>query len=250
MTLPLPIERLVDTLAGMPGVVGVALGGSRSTGAADPRSDWDLAVYYAGTLDTSALATYGPVHPPGSWGRLMNGGAWLELDGCTVDVLFRDVDVVQHWTRAAERGAFELDALLGYLAGIPTYTLAAELALGQALRGAVPSGAEMPDALREAAPLRWRFSRDFSLEYAHMHAQRGNVVAAAGQVAKAIVEEAHARVCARGIWTVNEKWLLARAGLDAIQPAFAEMPSSSASLARWINDVAAHLRAGVDESGI
>jgi len=32
---------------------------------------------------------------PGSWGRLMNGGAWLKI-GERIDVLLRDLTVVEH----------------------------------------------------------------------------------------------------------------------------------------------------------
>src|SRR5262245_33059574 len=71
MTLPVEIEALVDVLATQRNVVAVALGGSRATGSADAASDWDLAVYYRGEIGTAALACYGDVHPPGSWGRIM-----------------------------------------------------------------------------------------------------------------------------------------------------------------------------------
>ena len=65
----------------------------------------------------------------------MNGGAWLRIGGEKVDVILRDLDVVEHWTRRAEQGEFEVDALLGYLAGIPTYILCAELASCRPIRG-------------------------------------------------------------------------------------------------------------------
>jgi hypothetical protein len=33
----------------------------------------------------------------------------------------RDLNVVEYWTKRAQEGEFERDALLGYLTGIPTY---------------------------------------------------------------------------------------------------------------------------------
>jgi hypothetical protein len=42
-----------------------------------------------------------------SWGRIINGGAWLKHGECRVGVLLRDLDVVEHWTRKAENGEFE-----------------------------------------------------------------------------------------------------------------------------------------------
>jgi hypothetical protein len=68
-----------------------------------------------------------------------------------VDVLLRDFDVVEHWTRRAESGEFEVDALLGYLAGVPTYSLSAELASCRLLHGDIPATA-FPPKLAAAAP--------------------------------------------------------------------------------------------------
>src|SRR5262245_44055366 len=133
--LPQTVAEIVDLLASMPGGVAVALGGSRALESNDASSDWDLGLYYRGSLDLTALAARGTVFPPGSWGRLMNGGAWLRCGGEKVDVILRDLDVVEHWTRRAENGEFERDALLGYLAGVPTYILSAELASFRPLPG-------------------------------------------------------------------------------------------------------------------
>jgi hypothetical protein len=84
--LPASVAELVDLIAAMPGTVAVVLGGSRARSSDDAMSDWDLGLYYRRDIDLSALATRGVVHPPGSWGRVMNGGAWLDCDGLKVDV--------------------------------------------------------------------------------------------------------------------------------------------------------------------
>lgn len=246
-SIPLPpdIQTLVHTLATLPGAVAVALGGSRATHAADAvadaASDWDLAVYYQGGIGLQSLEAYGEVHPPGAWGRLMNGGAWLRVGDIHVDVILRDLDVAWHWTQEAMEGRFEIDALLGYIAGLPTYSLAAELASGRVLAGALPAVGSMPPKLRTTAPLRWCFARDFSLEYARMHSARGNLVGAVGQAAKAAMEEAHARVCAEGLWTLNEKRLLATAGLGELSAVFARGPATAAEAEVWLDEVARHL---------
>lgn len=242
-SLPPDVGALAQTLAALPGAVAVALGGSRGAGGADGESDWDLAVYYRGAIDLGALRAYGEVYPPGSWGRIMNGGAWLRVGSTDVDVILRDLDVALHWTRQAESGVFELDALLGYIAGLPTYSLAAELASGRTLAGELPQVGPVPPMLVETAPPRWRFSRDFSLEYARMHAARGNVVGTAGQAAKAAMEEAHARVCERGEWALNEKRLLQAAGLGALGEEFARLPAAASALTSWVDEVARALSA-------
>jgi len=121
--LPDPIAALDRALGSSASVEAVTIGGSRAAGTADEASDWDIGVYYRGAVDLAPLAAYGEVHPPGAWGRIMNGGAWLTLDGMKVDVLLRDLEVALHWSAEARRGAYEVDALLGYLAGAPTYSL-------------------------------------------------------------------------------------------------------------------------------
>jgi hypothetical protein len=244
--LPQPIAELVDVLATTPGTVAVVLAGSRAPGFNDAGSDWDLGLYYRGAIDMTALAARGVVYPPGAWGRVMNGGAWLRCGGEKVDVLLRDLDVVEHWTRRAEEGEFEVDALLGYLAGIPTYTLSAELASCRLLRGEIPA-ARFPPKLVAAAPPQWRFCRSFSLDYARMHARRGNLVGATGQAAKAVMEEAHAILCESGSWVCNEKRLIETADLVGLHALFAQVPSESAALVQWVDLVAARLGVPANE---
>ena len=238
--LPQPITGLVNELAAMPGAVAVVLGGSHAIGANDPESDWDLGLYYRGAIDLTALAARGTVFPPGSWGRVMNGGAWLRCEGEKVDVILRDLDVVEHWTRRAENGEFERDALLGYLAGIPTYILSAELASCRPLCGDIPA-VPFPPKLVAAAPPLWRFCRSFSLDYARMHARRGNLAGATGQAAAAVMEEAHAILCERGQWVCNEKRLIEIAGLGGLHGLFAQVPVESEGLVQWVDLVASQL---------
>jgi hypothetical protein len=236
-----PIEALVADLAAMDGAVAVVLGGSRALGAADAGSDWDLGVYYRGAIDTAALARHGTVHPPGSWGRLMNGGAWLTVDGAKVDVLLRDLDAVDLWSARAEDGVYEVDALLGYVAGAPTYLLRAERAAGQVLRGALAPAPGFPLRLAAVAAERWRFSARFSLDYARMVAARGDHVGTAGQAAKAVIEQAHAVLCERRAWALNEKRIVRQAGLGAVEPLFTEVPADPAGLPGWVERVRAAL---------
>lgn len=246
--LPHAVDELVDMLAAMPGTVAVVLGGSRALESDDANSDWDLGLYYRGDIDLTALAARGTVFPPGSWGRIMNGGAWLRCAGEKVDVLLRDLDVVEHWADRAEQGEFERDALLGYLAGIPTYVLSAELASCRRLRGELPPPPSFPRKLAAAAPAQWRFCRSFSLDYARMHAKRGNLTGVTGQVAAAVMEEAHAIVCERSQWVCNEKHLIETAGLTRVQKLFSEVKVEPASLSAWIDRIAQELGVPIDEA--
>ena len=106
-------------LAEMTGAVAVVLGGSRAVRSEDEGSDWDLGVYYRGEIDLTAL-------------------------------ILRDLNVVEYWTRRAEEGEFDRDALLGYIAGVPTYLLTAELASCRVLRGELPTAPPFPTKLAAA----------------------------------------------------------------------------------------------------
>lgn len=135
------MEHLAGRLAEIPGVVAVTLGGSRATNTAVKGSDWDFGLYYRGGLDPAditALGWPGRVFAPGEWGRIVNGGAWLTVDGIKVDLIYRDLDEVLHWTAAAQDGRFEIQREVGYVAGIATYVLTGELALGRVLAGDLP----------------------------------------------------------------------------------------------------------------
>lgn len=214
--LPDPVVSIVEVLTRTRGVVAVVLGGSRASERSDAESDWDLGVFYRGDLDLGPLTELGTIHPPGSWGRFMNGGAWLNRDGIDVDVILRDLDVVETWSSRARRGDYEVDQLLGYLAGFPSYTLLAEVACSRPLVGSIDIDPTYPEALVDEASKRWGFQRDFTLDYARMHARRGDVVATVGNLVRAAMEESHRRMCERRSWVLNEKRLLSSAGLGEL----------------------------------
>jgi predicted nucleotidyltransferase len=209
------MRELAEHLRGIPGVVGVTLGGSRASGAAREESDWDFGLYYRGRIsadDVRGLGLEGEVVEPGEWGRLVNGGAWLTVEGRRVDLLYRDLDVVEHWLAEAEGGHYEVDRVEGYVAGMATYVLAGELALAEVLAGDLPRPA-FPEQLRESAPPRWRASSSFSLGVAESIAGRGDVATCVGLLSKAAIEAAQAALAERGEWALNEKGIARTAGL-------------------------------------
>lgn len=210
------VTTLVERVGRIPGVKAVTLGGSRARGMARPDSDWDFGLYYRDSIDTEAIRALGypgQVVEPGEWGRIVNGGAWLEVDGERVDLLYRNLDEVEHWVAEANAGRFEIDRVGGHVAGLPTYILAGELALGTVLRGSL-SRPSFSAELRRAAPPAWDGDAAFSLLVAEGMAARDDPVAVAGLLARAAISSAHARLAARGAWALNEKGILERAGLE------------------------------------
>jgi hypothetical protein len=234
------VEHLVAQLAAVPGVVAVTLGGSRATNTAVEGSDWDFGLYYRGGLDPAdivALGWPGRVFAPGEWGRIVNGGAWLTVDGTKVDLIYRDLDEVLRWTAAAGDGRFEIDREVGYVAGIATYVLAGELALGKVLAGSLPRPA-FPPKLRETAPVAWFRLAAGALHFADIHAGRRDRVACLANLCQAVLAAAQGRLAAAGEWVLNEKRLAARAGLGGIQELL-EQPERG--LDPLVSDVRAYL---------
>jgi predicted nucleotidyltransferase len=214
------LEYAAGRLGELPGVEAVTLGGSRAAGTHRPDSDWDFGIYYRGRFDPQVLRDIGwpgEVSEIGGWSDgVFNGGAWLEIAGRRADVHYRDLDTIDYEISAAREGRFRIEPLMFHLAGIPSYLILAELALGQVLRGRPPAP-EYPAALRARAPRVWRDRAERTFGYARANcAPYGRVAQCAGLVAQAASQSAHAVLAARGQWVTNEKTLLARAGLSQV----------------------------------
>lgn len=81
----------------------IALGGSRASGNHTSKSDVDRGLYYqpenpldllalnhlASALDANHRTNL--ITPIGEWGKWMNGGGWLRIEGIPADFLYRDV---------------------------------------------------------------------------------------------------------------------------------------------------------------
>ena len=248
-------RHVAGTLAALPGVRAVALGGSRGTGTHGPHSDWDFAVYYRGTFDPADLRAVGwpgEVSELGGWGGgVFNGGAWLNVDGRKVDVHYRDLDDVEHHLAEAQAGRFGVERLMFHLAGVPTYIVAAELSLNQVLHGELPRPA-YPAALRRTAAARWRGDAQATLGYARTaHAVRGHLANTAGAIAVALCQGAHAVLAARGQWVTNEKTLLDRAGMRSADDILAGLTAGPQRLLAAVDQAAARLgpASGLSDSG-
>jgi hypothetical protein len=210
------MRDLAERLRDLPGVVAVTLGGSGASETAREEGHWDFGLYYRGQLsadDVRALGLKGEVVEPGEWGRLANGGASLTVEGQRVDLRYRDLEVVEHWLAEGEAGRYEVDRVEGYVAGMATYVLAGELALAEVLVGELPRPA-FSERLRQSAPPRWRASAEFSLGVAGAIAERGDVAACVGLLAKAAIEAAQAALAERGEWALSEQGIIRRAGLS------------------------------------
>jgi predicted nucleotidyltransferase len=239
-------DAVAHALSRLPGVEAVMLGGSRASGRHTPESDWDFSIYYRGSFDVGvvrALGWPGEVSELGGWGGgVFNGGAWLTVGGRRVDVHFRDLHDVERRMREAEKGEFAIEPLLFYLAGIPTYVLVAELALGKALSGSLPRP-DFPAVLKAEGFRVWQERAGLTLQYARKaYAERGDVVMTLGSIARALLEAGHARLAREGIWITNEKGLLARAGLQPEGDWFLPDTGGAGSLVPLLDRIEARIR--------
>jgi predicted nucleotidyltransferase len=226
---------ITDELAALPAVLAVALGGSRASGLPREDSDWDLAIYYRGCFDPADLRARfwdGEVSDIGGWGGgVMNGGAWLTIDNRRVDVHYRDLDEVDHWCAEAQAGRFEVQHLLFYVAGIPTYVLMAELALGLVLTGRLPT-VDYPEPLAASANRRWRADAIASLAYGESALRRrGDTTVALATSSRGLIQWAHGRLAERREWVLNEKSIVERASLVDEAAALLSATSNSELLA-------------------
>jgi predicted nucleotidyltransferase len=125
--LPQFIHQVIDRLLAIEGVVAIALGGSRARGNHTPKSDVDLGLYYqpenpldllalnhlASGLDDSHRTNL--ITPIGEWGKWINGGGWLEIEGIPVDFLYRDVAQVSQVINDCHAGKITIDINLDTL---------------------------------------------------------------------------------------------------------------------------------------
>ena len=220
------LHDMAARLVGIPGVVGVLLGGSRARGTHTPESDTDLGLYYRRPLGVDELgrlarAVAGPqaqVTEPGGWGPWVDGGGWLTVDGSAVDWIYRDLARVETAADDAEHGRYAFHQQAGHPLGVPDFAYAGEVALGVIL--ADPAGelaalqkrvAIFPPALSDAL-IEGLWEADFLIGCARKGVSRGDATWIAGCLFRAFGVCAHALHGAAGRWLTHEKGAIAAAG--------------------------------------
>lgn len=216
------INEMAERLAGVPGVSGVMLGGSRARGEHRPESDWDLGVYYRGAaLDLGALRELaGPdveVAGPGGWGPWVDGGAWLQIGGVSVDWILRDLDRVERVWEDCTEGRYEVGVQPGHPLGFWSPCYPGEVALGRVL--ADPSGelaalrtrtSRYPEPLRDAL-IAGAWEAEFLVAGAAKGAARADALYVSLCLSRAFGVLVQALFAADRRWCPNEKGALASA---------------------------------------
>lgn len=233
--LPQAIATLVDHIASLPHVIAVTVRDPGASANHPTARDWSLGVYYRGTFNPEGLRHFqGTVTAPGDQERITNGGALLTVGGHRVDLHYREIDHVRHWIQESEAGRFEVESSSDSVAGVPSYTLAAEMALGTVVAGSLGDTIEYPERLATEGAAHWRSSATSSLEHAGARAEHGDVAGVLAHIAKAGIEVAHARLCEARRWSINEKEILERAELTHLNQLLTALNTDPVTLSQRV----------------
>lgn len=222
------ISELVESISGLAGVLGLALGGSHARGRATPDSDIDLGVYYSETnpfsissltaIANSADDRGGPVVSDFyGWGRWVNGGAWLTIGGQRIDLIYRNVEQLERTVADTEQGIYEVDyaqqAPFGFFSG----TYCGELRICQSLVDRVGAIATLksrvvtyPPALRERLIQDNLWAAEFGIKaFARKFVARSDVYGAVSCLTRVINQLNQAIFAINEQYPVNDKTVLA-----------------------------------------
>jgi hypothetical protein len=248
------LKRIVPTLADVPGIEAVALGGSRARGTAHDASDYDIGLYFSASqpLDTDQLlrVAKGMVDDPdaaavtevGGWGPWIVGGGWLSIAGQKVDLLYRCIDDVARVIDACRAGRISMDYQPGHPHGFCSAIWMGEIALCQPLHdrqgtiiGLKALTSPYPKPLREALIHRFQWKIGFSIENAELAVSREDQTHIAGCTYRALA------CLGQLLFALNERYLINEKG--ALQEA-AGFPLTISDLARSVAEVWEHIGNG------
>jgi Nucleotidyltransferase domain len=241
------LKRIVPVLAEVPGIAGIALGGSRARGTATDASDYDIGLYYSTEqpFDTNRLlqAVRGfadapeaaQVTPIGGWGPWIVGGGWLSVSGRKVDLLYRNIEAVADIIAKCCAGEVTMHYQAGHPHGFCSAIWMGEVALGVSLHD--PNGevaalkartVPYPSALRDALIRKFDWEILFAIENGELAAARSEQTHVAGCAYRALA------CAAQVLFALNERYLINEKG--ALQEA-ADLPLTIPDVARRTNEV-------------
>lgn len=223
------LDRVVEALRFVPGLVALVLGGSRGRGTAGPTSDYDIGLYYEpdAPLDVAALqaAIVPLVDDPssavtriGEWGPWIIGGGWLTIAGAKVDLLYRDLGRVREVIAEARQGRFSMNYQVGHPHGFCSVIWMGEVATCRPLLDPFGRIAELkgetrpfPEPLRDALIARFGWEVGFAIENAELAARRAEQTHVAGCAYRALCCMAQVLFALNGRYLINEKGAVSEA---------------------------------------
>jgi predicted nucleotidyltransferase len=198
------IESIIDKLKAVDGLQAIVLGGSWASGTQRADSDIDLGLYYNADYPLNIQRVrnianeFNDLPDPvvtdlGGWGRWVNGGAWLTIQGQRVDFLYRNIDFVSSVIDACNKGELQSDYWQQPAYGFHSYIYCAETNICKTLYD--PGGiiealkakvAQYPQPLKEKIIKDFTWSAQFTLEVARKSARQGDVYFVAGCLTRAV----------------------------------------------------------------
>jgi Nucleotidyltransferase domain len=220
---------LADVVTGLRSVrfvSAIVLGGSHALGTSHANSDLDIGIYYSQvapfSIDDIRKVVRNITHRNDSvvtgfydWGRWVNGGAWINVGPAKVDLLYRNIDQVEHAILEARKGVWHEDfdqqptygfRSVTYLAEIdcciPLYDLHGRIA---ALKKQVTL---YPSALKHTIVSDMLWNVEFALVFARDFARKRDIYNAVGCMTRIANYLTHALFALNETYYLNDKHAL------------------------------------------
>lgn len=236
------LEKITEELkSSCPFLCGIVLGGSRAAGLPSEGSDYDIGLYYdPATIDYDLLNRAasrlddghreGLVCRAGEWGRWVNAGGWLTVDGCPVDLLLRDLSRVKAILDSTDRGEYSVHYQTGHPHAYLDVMYRGELASCRILHAgtdelpAIKRRAETyPAALRRSLIGNFLFEASFSRMLAEKSRPAGDLAYLTGHLFRSLSALNQVLFALNEVWCLNEKKASLRAAsFPKCPPRYAE----------------------------
>ena len=231
------INHIVSSLQSIEGITAISLGGSRARGNHTNKSDVDLGIYYnpenppdlialnrlASEVDDNHRENL--ITAIGGWGKWINGGGWLKVEGVAVDFIYRDLAKVNRVIDDCHAGKITIDYQPGHPHGFVSSIYMGEVAFCQplydpnsVLQALKVKTQPYPVQLKQATIDTFAWEISFSLLVAKKAIARDDVVYAAGCCFRSVA-------CMNQVlFALNEDYLLNEKGAIAVANRFAICP--------------------------
>jgi hypothetical protein len=230
------LSRIVTRVAPVGGVKAIVLGGSWASGTQHPDSDVDFGLYYEARqpIDIEALRvvaedlndTPNPVVAEhGGWGRWVDGGAWLTIDGQRVDLIYRNADRVAEIITECLAGKAQFDYYQQTPYGFRSHIYLAEVRFARVLHDPDGIFARLsqsfdgyPPALRARTIQGFLGESEGSLWVARKLTYRGDVLGVAGCLTRLVMNYIQV------VYALNETLFISEKKLYADELSFTVKP--------------------------
>lgn len=218
------LNKIVEELKDIPGVIGIVLGGSRARGNNLENSDIDIGIYYDeylgfNTEDLSVAAAKlddehreNLVTPIGGWGPWVNAGGWLTIDGYHVDFILRDIDRVEEEINDCIEGKITTNYQTGHPHGYLNVMYMGEVSICNILLDKYKKIAQLknktkpyPKRLKDVMVNYFMFEACFSLMHAESNIDKDDISYVAGHIFRSVSCLNQLLFAANEEYCINEK---------------------------------------------